>query len=358
MPKGPPAAAAATTVTIALLLACNAAGGSAALAQSKGRVVTVEAVTIEPTPLVESVSSVGNFIANEEVVLRPEVDGRIVEIAFEEGQRVKKGQLLFRLDASVFEAQLREAEARLALSTRNYERAKALHEKGHSSGEILDRSLAEMRIDQASVELNKARLEKTRIVAPFDGLIGLRQVSPGDFVEAKNDLVKLVSLDPLKVEFRLPERYYRVLSEGGMIRAAPDALPGESFEGRIYAIAPTIDLNGRSVAVKATVPNAEHRLRPGMFARVSLLVDRRVAALVVPEAAIVQRGDGQYVYRIVDDKAELTKVRLGLRQTGRVEVVEGLNQGDTVVTAGQIKLRPGSPVEVAEFDSRTGSKTR
>jgi len=350
-------AAGAAVRMAALALVCAAAGGTAALAQSKGRVVTVEAVTLRPTTLVESVSSVGNFIANESAVIRPEVDGRIVEIAFEEGQPVKKGQLLFRLDASIFEAQLHEAQARLALSTRNYERAKTLNEKGHSSGEILDRSLAEMRIDQASVELNKARLEKTRIIAPFDGIIGLRQVSLGDFVEAKNELITLVSLDPVKVEFRLPERFYRVLAEGGMIRAAPDALPGEIFEGRIYAIAPTIDLNGRSVAVKATMPNPEHRLRPGMFARVSLLVDQRNAALVVPEAAIVQRGDGQYVYRILDGKADLTRVRLGLRQTGRVEVVEGLREGDTVVTAGQIKLRPGSPVEVADF-SAAGVKTQ
>lgn len=354
MPKILRVAAAGAALASALVV--GVADGDGALAQSKGRVATVEAVTLRPTPLVESVSAVGNFVANESVVLRPEVDGRIVEIAFEEGQRVKKGQLLFRLDASVYEAQLREAQAHLALSTRNYERAKTLNEKGHSSGEILDRSLAEMKIDQASVELNRARHDKTRIIAPFDGIIGLRHVSPGDFVEAKNELVTVVSLDPIKVEFRLPERYYRVISEGGTIRAAPDALPGETFEGRIYAIAPTIDLNGRSVAVKATVPNAEHRLRPGMFARVSLLVDRRTAALVVPEAAIVQRGDGQYVYRIVDSKAELTKVRLGLRQTGQVEVVEGVSEGDTIVTAGQIKLRPGSLVKVAELSAAGDTK--
>lgn len=341
--------ASAGAVGVVLLAALTLCGAVPAEAQNKQRAVTVEAVTLTPTPLVESVTAVGNFAANEQVVLRPEIDGRIVEIAFEEGQAVKKGQLLFRLDSAIYRAQLAEAQARLALSARNYERAKALNEKGHASTENLEKTLAEMKIDQASVELNKARLEKTQIVAPFDGYVGLRKVSLGDFVEAKNDLVTLVSLDPIKVEFRVPERYYRVVGEGGTIRALPDALPGETFEGQIYAISPVIDLNGRSIAVKAKVANAQRRLRPGMFARVSLLVDRRQDALVVPEAAVVQRGDGQYVYRVEAGKAELRHVRLGLRQTGRVEVVEGLSAGDTVITAGQIKLRPGAPVQVAEF---------
>ena len=324
-------------------------------AQNKPRAVAVEAVTLAPTSLVETVSSVGNFAANESVVIRPEIDGRIVEIAFEEGQAVKRGQLLFRLDAAIYQAQLAEAQARLALSRRNYERARALNERGHTSTENLEKTLAELQIDQASVELNKARLEKTQMVAPFDGFVGLRKFSLGDFVEAKNELLTLVNLDPIKVEFRIPERYFRVLGEGGVILAEPDALPGERFEGLIYAISPVVDLNGRSVAVKAKVANPERRLRPGMFARVSLIVDRRLEALVVPEAAVLQRGDGQYVYRIEEGKAQLQRVRLGLRQTGRVEVVEGLNAGDTVVTAGQIKLRPGTAVQVAEF-SGDGSR--
>jgi membrane fusion protein, multidrug efflux system len=315
------------------------------------RAVTVEAVTLKPMPLVESVSSVGNLVADESVIIRPEVDGRIVEIAFEEGQPVKVGQLLFRLDAAVYEAQLQEAEAREDLTKRTFERAKALHKRGHSSAEVLDKALSEMKMAEASVALNKARLEKMRIVAPFRGTVGLRQVSLGAFVEAKTDLVSLVNLDSLEVEFRLPERYYRVIAEGGVVRAEPDALPGEVFEGRIFAVAPAIDINGRSIAVKAKLVNPEGRLRPGMFARVKLVVDRRNDAIVVPESAIVQRGDGQFVYRIRDGKAELTPVRLGLRQTGRIEVVEGLAAGDTVVTAGQVKLRPGATVKVADFSA-------
>lgn len=324
-------------------------------AHAQSKVVAVEAVTVEPAPLVESVSSVGNLVADEAVVIRPEVDGRITEIGFEEGQPVEKGQMLFRLDAAVYRAQLEEAEARLALHQRTYERAQALNERGHSSAEVLDKAFSDMRMAKASVALNRAWLEKMEIVAPFAGVAGLRQVSLGAFVEAKTDLVTLVDLQSLKVEFRLPERYYRVVRMGALVRAEPDALPGEVFEGQIYAIAPAIDINGRSIAVKAKVDNTGGRLRPGMFARVKLLVDRRQKALVIPESAIVQRGEGQFVYAVRDGKAALIKVGLGLRQTGRIEVVEGLSAGDVVVTAGQIKLRPGTQVKVADF-SATNAK--
>ena len=319
------------------------------LAQSKA--VTVEAITVEHAPLVETVSSVGNLVADELVIIRPEVDGRITEIGFEEGQPVAKGQMLFRLDDAVFRAQLEEAEARLQLNLRTYERVKALNKRGHSSAEVLDKAFSDMRMAKASVALNKARLEKMEIVAPFSGIAGLRQVSLGAFVEAKTELVTLVDLDSLKVEFRLPERYYRVVQMGALVRAEPDALPGEVFEGTIYAIAPAIDINGRSIAVKAKIDNTDGRLRPGMFARVQLLVDRRKKAIIIPEAAIVQRGDGQFIYAVRDGKAELIKVGLGLRQTGRIEVVSGLNEGDVVVTAGQIKLRPGVAVKVTDYSA-------
>ena len=332
-------------------------GFSATALAQPGRAVTVEAVTLKPTTLVESVHTIGNFVANEAVTIRPEVDGRIVEIAFEEGQPVKKGALLFRLDDAIYRAQLREATVHLELSKRNYERARKLNKKGFSSSENLDKTFSEMQVDEATVALNKAQLDKLRIVAPFNGTIGLRNVSLGAFVESKRDLATLVSLDPIKFEFRVTARYYRFIKEGGKIRIHPDALPGEVFDGSIYAIAPTIDINGRSISVKARVSNPGRRLRPGMFGRVSLLVENRERALVVPESAIVQRGDKQYVYRIDNGTANLAEVTLGLRQTGKVEIISGLSAGDSVVTAGQVKLRPGAKVKIATF-SDAGDGTR
>tara|TARA_R110000772_G_scaffold268571_1_gene396451 strand:- start:189271 stop:190344 length:1074 start_codon:yes stop_codon:yes gene_type:complete len=312
----------------------------------KAKTVAVEAVTLTPRPLVEAVSAIGTLQSNEAVIVRSEIDGRIVRIGFEEGQPVKQGDVLFRLDDTIFRAELAEAEARRALSQRTYERAKKLEISGHSSAEALDRALAQMRVDEASVTLSKARVEKMTIPAPFDGTVGLRHISVGDYVEAGKDLVNLENIDPIKVEFQIPERYLRVVRPDGAIRVSPDALPGETFDGRIYAIDPRIDAGGRSVSIRARLTNERKVLRPGMFVRVSLIIDRNLEALVLPEEAVVRRGDKQVVFRIIDGAAVITPVTLGLRQTGFVEVVEGLNPGDVVVTAGHAKLREGSLVEI------------
>jgi membrane fusion protein (multidrug efflux system) len=338
-------------IALAVLVGLLVTGQPAAMAQVKAKVkiVAVEAVTIKSSRLVESVSAIGTLKSNEAVMIRSEINGRIVEIGFDEGQPVKKGTVLFRLDNTIFRAELAEVEARQLLSQRNYERAKALEGRGHGSVETLDRALAQRRVDQASVNLVRARMEKSIIHAPFDGIVGLRRISVGDYVEAGNDLVNLENIDRIKVDFRLPERYMRVVRTEGAIRITPDALPGEAFDGRIYAIDPQIDPAVRSIAVRALLSNAGRVLRPGMFVRISLIIDRAQKALVVPEEAIVRRGNQQFVFRILKGSAILTPVKLGLRETGRVEVVEGLSVGDTLVTAGHAKLREGSRVDVTRW---------
>jgi len=327
-----------------LVLALSGAG--AALAQEDRPAVPVEAVVIAPTRLVESVSAVGSLLSNESVVVRPEIDGRITEIAFEEGRPVTHGQVLIRLDASIFRAELDQAEARLELSRRTLERAQALFEKGHGTGQNLDESLAQMRADEAAAALARTRLEKTTISAPFAGLVGLREVSVGDYVRAGEAIVNLESVDPLKLDFSLPERYLRVIEVGQAVEVGLDAFPDESYVGTVYALDPLIEPGGRSVSVRATLPNPQRHLRPGLFARVRLIVDERLLALVVPEEAVIPRGDRRYVYRIVDGTAVLSEVKLGLRQTGRVEVVGGLEAGDEIVVAGHAKIRDGSKVRV------------
>jgi membrane fusion protein (multidrug efflux system) len=338
-------------IALAVLVGLLVTGQPAAMAQVKAKVkvVAVEAVTIKSSRLVESVSAIGTLKSNEAVMIRSEINGRIVEIGFDEGQPVKKGTVLFRLDNTIFRAELAEVEARQLLSQRNYERAKALEGRGHGSVETLDRALAQRRVDQASVNLVRARMEKSIIHAPFDGIVGLRRISVGDYVKAGNDLVNLENIDRIKVDFRVPERYMRVVRTEGAIRITPDALPGEAFDGRIYAIDPQIDPAVRSIAVRALLSNAGRVLRPGMFVRISLIIDRAQKALVVPEEAIVRRGNQQFVFRILKGSAILTPVKLGLRETGRVEVVEGLSVGDTLVTAGHAKLREGSRVDVTRW---------
>ncbi|MCB9928275.1 MAG: efflux RND transporter periplasmic adaptor subunit [Alphaproteobacteria bacterium] len=329
-----------------LWLAATAVPSDPALAQAAKRLVAVEAVTLQPQVVVESVSSVGDLASEASVIVRPEIAGRVTEIGYVEGARVEAGAVLVRLDDAIYRGELDQAKARRDLSARNYERAKALNQRGHSSEQALDIAREEVRVNEASVELAEARLQKTIITAPFAGEVGLSAISVGDYIKAGDDIVNLEQIVPLKVDFRLPERYLRLVAVGRPVDITLDAFPGKSYLGEVYAIDPRIRANDRSIGVRARLPNAEGRLRPGLFARVRMIVDRRDQALVVPEEALVPRGDHRFVFRIIDGKAVLTEVKIGLRETGKVEIVEGLQAGDVVITAGQAKVREGSAVRI------------
>lgn len=305
----------------------------------EARAVTVDTVRVE-------VSAVGSLRANESVIVRPEISGRVTEIAFQEGDDVGEGDVLVRLDDSVLRARLAEAEASLVLSRTNYQRAQQLYERKTASAVVRDEALAKLREDEASVALARAELDKTRILAPFDGTVGLRVVSVGDYVSAGKDIVDFVDDDPIKVDFSVPEGYAARVEVGQPVSIVVDALPGQTFEGEVYALSPVIDVNGRSMQLRAIVPNADGALRPGMFARVRLMLAQRDEAILVPEEAVVPVGREQFVFRVVEGKVARTAVELGERGGGLVEVQEGLSPGDIVVTAGQIKLQDGAPVTV------------
>lgn len=317
------------------------------------RAVPVEASTVEVGTVTEEISAVGSLASNESVIVRPEIAGRIVAIHFIEGTRVDKDAPLFSLDDSIYRADLAEAQASLTLSERNYTRADELFKKGHGTARSRDEALAKLETDRAALALAKARLEKTQILAPFHGVIGLRRVSVGDYVVPGQDLVNLEDLDPIKVDFRVPERFLPALAKGQKLAVQVDAFPGQDFDGQVYALDPRIDAAGRSIAIRATVPNDDQRLRPGLFARIKLAVAARPNAILIPEQAIVPRGADRYVFKVVADKAVMTKVTLGLRRTGNVEIVEGLEPGDVVVTAGQLKIHDGAPVKVLKGGTGT-----
>jgi membrane fusion protein (multidrug efflux system) len=348
-PLRPGVGLAAALAAGVLLLALRAPD---ALAQ--GRAVPVEASKVEVGPLQDEITAVGNMISNESVIVRPEIDGRIVQISFEEGQPVDKGTELFRLDDDLYQAQVSEAQARLQLSERNFARAKQLSEKGSGTARARDEALSSLQVDKATLALAQARLEKTRIKAPFSGIMGLRTVSIGDYVTAGQDLVNLENIDPVKVDFRVPELFLPGLSRGQDLVITVDAFPGREFRGKVYALDPRIDAAGRSIAVRAKVPNHDKVLRPGLFARVKLILSIRDNAITVPEQSVVPRGADRFVFRVVDGTAHMTKVTLGMRRKGRVEVVDGLQPGDVVVTAGQLKIRDGVPVEVIEPQDEAG----
>lgn len=322
----------------------NAPGGTAAV----GSRVAVDATSVKTVRMAQGLTAVGSLRSDESVTIRPEVAGRISEIGFREGQRVAKGATLIRFDTSVQRAELEQAEANLGLSKSRLARSRDLFTKGFISAQARDEAESNFRIAQATYDLSQARLTKLEIKAPFSGIVGLRMVSIGDYVKDGQDIVNLEEIDPLKVDFRIPEIYLKQVAVGQSLQITLDAFPNQTFQGKVFAINPLVDTNGRSIVIRAMVRNTESRLRPGMFARVRLLFSDERDSVAVPEQALIPVGDDQYLFKVVDGRAQRVKVDIGQRREGQVEVLQGLVAGDTVVIAGQLKLRDGTLVNVAD----------
>ncbi len=326
------------------------AAGAAAPA---ARPMSVEAVPAVIAPVNDEVTAVGSLQSNESVVIRSEIAGRIATINFQEGQTVHAGDLLFSLDASEYQAQLAQSSANMKSNETNFNRAKGLREKSLLSQQEYDDTSAKLEESRAKRDVDQSRLEKTSIRAPFNGVLGVRSVSPGAYVKPGEDLVMLEDIDPIKVEFRIPETYSRQVKPGQHITLRVDAYPGEIFNGTVYVIDTRMDTQTRTMLLRGRIPNAKKNLRPGMFARVALILVTRSNALVVPEQALVPFGGDQFIYRVVDGKAVQTRVEPGRRMDGKVEIKTGVNAGDHVIIAGQMKLRDGMPV--AELDNKSAA---
>ena len=330
------------------------AAAKAAPAKAPAPGVVVEAAKVSVVNLPQALTAVGSLRSDETIIVRPEVAGRVSEIHFKEGERVAKGAVLVKLDSSVQQADLDRARANLTLNKTKHERSIDLRNKGFLSGQALDEAENNLKVAQADAELMQARASKTTIRAPFAGTIGLRQVSVGDYVKEGQDIVNLEAIDPLKVDFRVPELALSQVKDGQTLQITLDALPDKVYDGRVFAINPLIDAAGRSIVIRAQVPNRDGKLRPGMFARVRLFTSGLKETMVVPEEALFPVGEDKYVYKVVDGKATRQKVEIGARREGRVEVVNGLAPTDLVVTAGAIKLREGVAVQVANTPPAPG----
>ena len=333
-PAGQPAAAAA-----------GKGGGQAA----GGQAVFVEATKVVTAPLPQTITAVGSLRSDESVMIRPEVAGRVSAILFQEGQRVGKGAPLVRLDTSVNDADVKQARANYTLAKSKYERAIDLQKQGFISAQARDEAENNLRVAEAAMALAEAKFAKMEIRAPFTGVVGLRTVSVGDYVKEGADIVNLEAIDPLKVDFRVPEIYYSQVRVGQPLEVTLDAQPGRTFTGQVYAVNPLVDAAGRSLVVRAQVRNSDTSLRPGMFARVRLITRSERDAMVVPEQALVPQGEDQYVFRVVDGRAQRVQVRVGQRRDGKAEIVQGLERADVVVTAGQLKIRDGVQVKIARM---------
>jgi membrane fusion protein (multidrug efflux system) len=308
----------------------------------------VEAERVHIGTVTQEITAVGSLQANESVTIRSEISGRIDTIGFAEGRRIVKGSVLIRIDPAEYLAQLQQIAAMVELNRLNFERAKQLHAEKVISQQTYDEGAAKLKESQANLSLAQARLDKTTIEAPFSGRLGLRQVSPGDYVQPGQAIVNLEDIDSLKVDFRIPEIYLSRVKTGQTINVRVDAFPNETFTGKIYAIDSRIDEITRTILLRARIPNENSELRPGMFARVTLVFGERTNAVLIPEQALVPVGEDKFVFRIVEGKASLTKVKIGERHGGEVEIVDGLGVDDTVVTSGQMKIRDGAPVMILD----------
>ncbi len=320
--------------------------------------VTVEVKTVENAPSVREISTVGTLHANESVMMRSEVGGRIIAVGFDEGEAVEADTVLFRLDQSVLQAQLAKAEAELNLHRSDYRRAESLLKNQAISERERDQAYAQWKSDEANVRLIRAQSDKTVIRAPFSGRLGLRKVSVGDVINGGQDLVNLEDVSILKAEFKIPEINSGLIAKGQKVSLRTDAFPDENFEAEIYAISPRIDEQGRSLVVRAVLDNPEQRLRPGQFVQAAVEVSREENALFIPEQAVIPQPNRQFVWKLENGHVAMIEVTLGKRQNGMVEVRTGLQTGDRVITGGIQKIAEGMPVTAVEADPNMFGKSQ
>lgn len=297
--------------------------------------------------LAEQLNIVGTLTSNESVTISSEISGRITAIPFKEGQEVKKGAVLFKLDDSVQRADLAKAMANLQLAQNNVKRYAGLIESGAISKVQYEQSQADLNLGTANIDLAKANLNKTTIRAPFAGVAGIRQVSMGDVVQNGQKLVNLEQMMPIRVLFSAPEKYLPQIKTGAKISIVNESYPTDKFTGEIFAIDPRIDPTNRSISVQATSPNDSRKLYPGQFVSITMPLESTREAVVIPDQALVPEGTIISVFLVVDGKAKKTPIKTGLRANNKVEITSGVNKGDMVITAGQLKIQDGMLVHVA-----------
>ncbi len=307
----------------------------------------VEVAKAELQQWQEQIHSTGTISAIQGVMIKPEVSGRITHIYFVSGTDVKKGDPLFQIYPDILEAQLKNNQAALDLAQVNYDRAIALYEKHVVSKENLDQYTSALQEAQATLEQTKANLAQHNIVAPFSGRIGLKQVDVGDYVTAGTDLVNLQQMNPLRVQYSVPDNAINKLKIGDKALITASSMPNTVYKGTVYAFNSAVELDTRSYSMWAKIPNPDDSLIPGTYVSVTMFVGAAHPVVAVPQTAALYSPMGQYVYKVVDNKAVKTQVTVGERLGDMIEIKSGLNAGDVVITAGQVKVFDGSAVIAA-----------
>jgi membrane fusion protein, multidrug efflux system len=310
-----------------------------------------ETAVVVKESVVDRFDAVGSVEASDMIVVVSEIDASVVSLPFREGQPIARGGLIARLDDEQLRAEVDRASAVRDQAKATYERVKEVVGQGAGSAQDLDDAGAALKVAEANLALAKTRLSKTRITAPFSGIVGSRRVSPGAYLRAGTPITDLAQTGTLKVNFSVPERYYGKLKRGSLVQVSTTAFPGYALTGRIDVVDPVLDEATRSAKVIARVSNPGNRFRPGMSANVSAVLSERMNALTIPSEAVFAEGTQMFVYVVgPDSSVARTEVKLGTRLEDVVEVVGGLKEGDRIVRAGHQKLF--DKAKVIPVDSR------
>ena len=334
----------------------NSAGGGPGGAG--GFAMPVEVSPAIRDTVVDAIAATGQIEAVQSIELRPEVQGRITDILVREGQDVAAGTALFKVDDAELKAQVAQAEAERQMARQALERTKQLIAQNASSTSDLEQAQAKSQGADANYDLLKTRLDRTVVRAPFAGVVGRRLVSIGTFVSNQTPLTSLQSVNPQHASFQVPERYADQLRRGQLVSFQVAALPGRNFSGEVVFVDPVVELPGRTILIKARVPNPEHQLQAGMFIEARLATNIRPNAIVVPEDAILPLQGSTFVWMVKDGKADRRQVTLGVRTAGWAEILGGgIEAGDQVVVGGAERLFPNAPVMPQVVERHRGAPT-
>jgi len=328
----------------------KATGAKMAANASKQKLL-VDAFVVKPVRLKNNIDAAGSLLSNESLSIQPETTGRITGIFFKEGTHVSKGDLLVKLFDGDLQAQLEKLKLQKALASQMLERQKNLLSVNGISQQDVDNTQNQVASVQADIDYNQAEIQKTEIRAPFSGIVGLRSVSEGAIVSPTTVIANLEQTTPIKLDFSIPEKYRSEIKKGDPITFTVAELPDETFDGRIYAIDPAIDLATRSIHIRALSENKSGRLSPGSFANIHIEFREIPDALMIPTQSLVPTTRDPQVVVIKNGKAEFVDVQTGLRNSDQVQITHGLHAGDTIITAGTMQSKPGLPVQISHLDN-------
>lgn len=312
--------------------------------------LNVEALEIEYESIQDRIFTSGTILANEEVELSAEASGIITNVHFREGSFVEKGDLLLKINDSELQAEKQRASFRLNLAEQREQRQQRLLERGGISQDDYDATLNEVNIIRAELDLINARIEQTEIRAPFSGQVGLKYVSEGSYISPNSSIASLQALDPVKIDFSIPERYIARVSPGDVINFTVQGVDS-TFSGEVYAIEPRINRETRTIQLRAQSENKDQVLFPGAFANITLILDTIDDALMVPTISLIPELNSQKLFVVRNGEVEEVRVQTGIRTSEKVQITQGIARGDTVLTTGLLQVNPGTKVTISHLES-------